>query len=132
MPTSNRRGRIQVLVALGLIVGTSLVTIAVYLLNRGTDRLLAQSLRLLLTIVLASALYRGRPWARRIVVALLVVAAAICALQASTRIPLHVMGAVYLVSAGLLVMPSASAFLAGQRAKSSRRLAGEDPRATAG
>ena len=113
MPRSVARGRVLVLVALGAIVGVSLIVIGVFVHHHGTGRLPAQLIRFALTVVLAVFVYRGRPWARWVAV-VLIGGAGLILLTHSKSTPVLVMGVVYVVSAGLLVLPSATAFLTSQ------------------
>jgi len=113
MPRSVARGRALVLSALGAIVGISLVVIGVYVDHHGTGRLPEQVIRFALTVALAVFVYRGRRWARWLAV-VLIGGVGLVLLAASRSTPVLVMGAVYVLSAGSLVTPWASAFLASQ------------------
>jgi hypothetical protein len=115
MPCSVARGRVLVLIALAAIVGVSLVVIGIFVHRHGTGRLPAQVIRFALTAVLAVFVYRGQSWARWLAV-LLIGGSGLVLLAYSRSTPVVVMGIVYAASAGMLVMPSASAFLARQRA----------------
>ena len=77
MPNHASLGRGLVLVAIGLILSSSVATIVLYIVVQGSDRLVAQVVRFGLTCLLAWFLWRGRAWARWVAVILFGIAIAI-------------------------------------------------------
>ena len=66
------QGRIVALRVIGLLATLSVAASALYVVNVGTDKLLQQAGRLLITLLLGLALFRGARWARNVILGLIV------------------------------------------------------------
>jgi hypothetical protein len=107
------RGRAFVLIALTLIVGTSVAVISLYVAARGAERLPIQGMRFALTVLLALVVYRGHRWARWVTI-VLIGGSGVVAMISSTSGGV-IIGLVYLIAAFFLVTPTAGAFLLQQQ-----------------
>ena len=119
------RGRFVVLCVIGFVVMFSLLTILLFNLLSGSQKLPAQVVRFLLTIGLAVCLYRGQSWARYLMVFLFGLAA-IMSLFAppSVMASAHPVMIAYLVvmiggyaasAISLVALPSVGKFMMHQR-----------------
>lgn len=70
-----RTGQVIVICVIAFAVGFSLLTIALFNLASGTQRLPTQLVRFALTVWLAICLYRGQTWARYLMAVLFALAA---------------------------------------------------------
>ena len=68
------RGRAIVITIIALVISLSFAIIALYFVALGTEKMPHQLIRLVLTLVLAWFVYRGRPWARWVMALLLICA----------------------------------------------------------
>ena len=111
------RGKWLVLGITALVLGIAVWVVVYYIMVRGTDRLIVQSLRLALEVALFRQLYRGYPWARWIIVVLFGVGGIFGLLKMGTQLrwSMGLMTLTYLSSAILLtISPSIAVFLAEQ------------------
>lgn len=122
------RGRIVVVCVIVFVIGFSILTILLFNLLSGSQRLPAQIVRFALTVGLAVCLYKGQSWARYVMAVLFGIAAAMSLFSLPAMIsnahPIMlgyfiVMIAGYAASAiSLIAVPSVGKFLEHQRSRS--------------
>jgi hypothetical protein len=111
------RGRWLVLGVIALLLGIAIWTTVHYLMVRGTDRLVVQSVRFAVEVALLALLYRGHPWARWITVTIFGSAGILGAWNVAHRIHWTsvFVALAYLSCAMLLIVsPSVAIFLEEQ------------------
>ncbi len=119
-------GRIVVVTVIVIVVGISVMTILLYNLLLGNQKLPTQVIRLALTIGLAVALYRGHLWARNLMVFLFGIASVVMLVMLPKLFYLYgepvIFGFVVATTIGyalsaiaLTVVPDVAVFLEHQR-----------------
>jgi hypothetical protein len=111
------RGKWMVLAIGAALLGISVWVTVYYVMVRGTDRIIVQSLRFALEVALLWQLYRGHAWARWVMVVLFGIGGVLGVVGMGSRLsPLAVlMPLAYLSSAILLaISPSIATFLTEQ------------------